>query len=301
MYKKEVQRIKRSMKRYAKQGYQFSVMESYFPTPKRITRKAIKNLQSYKGVKIRNLGNLVQNTVNNSVQNVQKLAKTELYNTPFVEDKIVQSTEDEVVADYKVLAHVQINNLYSELDNFPSEIKSFLVQQFDDIMYKAGLNAVEEYGLDIDTSDINAVREEGKVYLSMAIQNSPSLIFHIQNSGYGSWQAIADYCSTIVNELSDLGVLGRIEQLELEDLFEMQLGFYESNAQLRKAQKKEERRRIRKEIKQIRKAGVTYKHGKEYYSSTKLAERTKRLQQANAENVAKMSDEEFKRWAKGYR
>lgn len=271
MYQKEVKRIQRSMRRYAKQGYEFGSFESYFPQPKRITRKAIQELQSYKGVRIRNL-------------NIN-----------------VQAEEDETVADYKVLAHVQINNLYSELDNFPSEIKSFLVQQFDDIMYKAGLNAVEEYGLDIDTSDINAVREEGKVYLSMAIQNSPSLIFHIQNSGYGSWQAIADYCSTIVNELSDLGVLGRSEQLELEDLFEMQLGFYENNAQLRKSRKKEERRQRREEIKRLRKLGTEYKNGKAYYSTSKLAERTKRLQQANAEKVAKMSDEEFKRWAKGYR
>lgn len=301
MYQREFQRINRSMKRYAKQGYQFSAMESYFPTPKRITRKAIKNLQGYKGVKIRNLGTLVQQVVNENKPNVQKISKSELSNESIVENNILQSSTDEEVADYKVLAHIQINNLYAELDNFPSEIKSFLVQQFDDIMYKAGLNAVEEYALDIDTLDPNAVREEGKVYLSMAIQNSPSLIFHIQNSGYGSWQAIADYCSTIVNELSDLGVLGRSERLELEDLFEMQLGFYENNAQLRKTRKKEERRRIREEIKRIRKAGVTYKNGKEYYSSTKLAERTKRLQQVKAENVAKMSNEEFKRWAKGYR
>lgn len=271
MYQKEVKRIQRSMHRYAKQGYEFGSFESYFPQPKRITRKAIQELQSYKGVRIRNL-------------NIN-----------------VQAEEDETVVDYKVLAHVQINNLYAELDNFPSEIKSFLVQQFDDIMYKAGLNAIDEYDLDTDILDPNAVREEGKVYLAMAIQNSPSLIYHIQNSGYGSWQAIADYCSNIVNELGDLGVLAPSEKLELEDLFEMQLGFYENNAQLRKAQKKEERRRRREEIKRLRKAGVTYKGGKEYYSTSKLAERTKRLQQVNAEKVAKMSDEEFKRWSKGYR
>lgn len=293
MYQKEVQRISRSMKRYAKQGYEFSSMETYFPKPKRISRKAIKELQSYKGIRIRNLGNLVQSDNSTLHQNVRKLAKAELSNSTSVEN-----TE---VADYKVLAHVQINNLYSELDNFPSEIKSFLVQQFDDIMYKAGLNAIEEYNLDIDTSDINAVREEGKVYLSMAIQNKPSLIYHIQNSGYGSWQAIADYCSNIVNELSDLGVLERMEKDELEDLFEMQLGFYENNAQLRKTRKKEERRRIRDEIKRLRKAGVEYKHGQASYSTSKLAERTKRLQQVNAESIAKMSDEEFRRWAKGYR
>lgn len=271
MYQKEVKRIQRSMRRYAKQGYEFGSFESYFPQPRRITRKAIQELQSYKGVRIRNL-------------NIN-----------------VQAEEDETVVDYKVLAHVQINNLYAELDNFPSEIKSFLVQQFDDIMYKVGLNAIDEYDLDTDILDPNAVREEGKVYLAMAIQNSPSLIYHIQNSGYGSWQAIADYCSNIVNELGDLGVLAPSEKLDLEDLFEMQLGFYENNAQLRKAQKKEERRRIREEIKRLRKAGVTYKGGKEYYSTSKLAERTKRLQQVNAEKVAKMSDEEFKRWSKGYR
>lgn len=271
MYQKEVKRIQRSMRRYAEQGYEFGSFESYFPQPKRITRKAIQELQSYKGVRIRNLGTSVQ------------------------------PEEYETVADYKVLAHVQINNLYEELDNFPSEIKSFLVEQFDDIMYKAGLNAIGEYDLDVDVYDINAIREAGKVYLSMAIQNSPSLIYHIQNSGYGSWQAIADYCSTIVNELTDLGVLARSEQLQLEDLFEMQLGFYESNAQLRKSRKKEERRQRREEIKRLRKLGTEYKHGKEYYSSSKLAERTKKLQQVNAENVAKMSDEEFKRWAKGYR
>lgn len=271
MYQKEVKRIQRSMRRYAEQGYEFGSFESYFPQPKRITRKAIQELQSYKGVRIRNLGTSVQ------------------------------PEEYETVADYKVLAHVQINNLYEELDNFPSEIKSFLVEQFDDIMYKAGLNAIGEYDLDVDVFDINAIREEGKVYLSMAIQNSPSLIYHIQNSGYGSWQGIADYCSTIVNELTDLGVLARSEQRQLEDLFEMQLGFYENNAQLRKSRKKAERRQIREEIKRLRKLGTEYKHGKEYYSSSKLAERTKKLQQVNAENVAKMSDEEFKRWAKGYR
>lgn len=302
MYRKEVQRINRSMKRYAKQGYQFSAMETYFPTPKRITRKTIKNLQSYKGIKIRNLGNLVQSDTNTINQNVQKLAKTELSNSSFVEDEIVQTSKDEDVADYKVLARIQIDNLYSELDNFPSELKSFLVQQFDDIMYKAGLNAIETYGLDdIDINDINAVRDEGKIYLAMAIQNSPSLVYHIQNSGYGSWQAIADYCSMIVNELDDLGVLGTSERMELEDLFEMQLGFYENNAQLRKARKKEERRKIREEIKRLRKAGIEYKNGKASYSTSKLAERTKRLQQVNAESIAKMSDEEFRRWAKGYR
>ena len=271
MYQKEVKRIQRSMRRYAKQGYEFGSFESYFPQPKRITRKAIQELQSYKGARIRNLGTSVQ------------------------------PEEDETVADYKVLAHVQINNLYSELDNFPSEISSFIKQQFEDMTYRAGLNAIEEYNLDIDTSDINAVREEGKVYVSMAIQNRPSLIYHIQNSGYGSWQAIVDYCSNIINELADMGVLGGFEKDELEDMFEMQLGFYESNAQLRKEQKKAERRQRREEIKRLRKLGTEYKHGKEYYSSTKLAERTKKLQQANAENVAKMSDEEFKRWAKGYR
>lgn len=271
MYQKEVKRIQRSMRRYAKQGYEFGSFESYFPAPKRVTRKAIKELQSYKGIRVRNLGTNVQ------------------------------AEEVEEVADYRVLARIQVNNLYEELDNFPSEISSFIKQQFDDMMYRAGLNAIEEYGLDIDTSNINAVRAEGQVYLSMAIQNRPSLIYHIQNSGYGSWQAIVDYCSTIIQELADLGVLGNFEADELEDMFEMQLGFYEQNVELRKAQKKEERRQIREQIKQIRKAGVTYKHGKEYYSSTKLAERTKRLQQANAENVAKMSNEEFKRWAKGYR
>ena len=84
-------------------------------------------------------------------------------------------------------------------------------------------------------------------------------------------------------------------------MFEMQLGFYEYNEGLRKAQKKEERRQRREEIKRIRKEGIKWKSGKAYYTSNGLAERTKRLQQANAENVAKMSDEEFKRWAKGYR
>lgn len=271
MYQKEVKRIQRSMRRYVKQGYEFGSFESYFPVPKRVTRKAIKELQSYKGVRVRNLGTNVQ------------------------------AEEVEEVADYRVLARIQVNNLYEELDNFPSEISSFIKQQFDDMMYRAGLNAIEEYGLDIDTSNINAVRAEGQVYLSMAIQNRPSLIYHIQNSGYGSWQAIIDYCSTIIQELADLGVLGKFETDELEDMFEMQLGFYEQNAELRKAQKKEERRQRREEIKRLRKLGTEYKHGKEYYSSTKLAERTKRLQQANAENVAKMSDEEFKRWAKGYR
>lgn len=271
MYQKEVKRIQKSMRRYAKQGYEFGSFESYFPQPKRITRKAIQELQSYKGVRIRNL-------------NIN-----------------VQAEEDETVVDYKVLAHVQINNLYAELDNFPSEIKSFLVQQFDDIMYKAGLNADEEYNLGIDTSDPNAVREEGKVYLAMAIQNRPSLIYHIQNSGYGSWQAIADYCSTIVNELSDLGVLATSERLELEDLFEMQLGFYENNAQQRKLRRQEERRQRRKEIERMKRAGTTYKDGERHFSPSKLAERTKRLQQVNAESIAKMSDEEFNRWKKGYR
>ena len=187
------------------------------------------------------------------------------------------------------------------MDNFPSEIRAFLVQQFDSMMYTSGLNAIETYDLNIDTDDINAVRDEGKIYLSMAIQNRPSLVYYIQNSGYDSWQAIMEYCSNIINELDDLGVLGPGEKSDLEDLFEMQLGFYENNAQLRKSRKKEERRQRREEIKRLRKLGTEYKHGKEYYSSTKLAERTKRLQQANAENVAKMSDEEFKRWAKGYR
>lgn len=271
MYQKEVKRIQRSMRRYAKQGYEFGSFESYFPQPKRVTRKAIKELQSYKGVRIRNL-------------NIN-----------------VQAEENEEVADYRVLAHVQINNLYEELDNFPSEISSFIKQQFEDMMYKAGLNAIETYNLKIDTDDINAVREEGKVYLSMAIQNMPSLVYHIQNSGYGSWEAIIDYCSTIIQELSDLGVLGNFEADELEDMFEMQLGFYESNAQLREEQKKAERRQRRKEIERIKRLGTEYKNGERHFSTSKLAERTKRLQQANAENVAKMSDEEFKRWAKGYR
>ena len=271
MYQKEVKRIQRSMRRYAKQGYEFGSFESYFPKPKRITRKAIQELQSYKGVRIKNLSTSVQ------------------------------AEEDETVADYRTLARIQIDNLYSELDNFPSEIRAFLVQQFDSMMYTSGLNAIETYDLNIDTDDINAVRDEGKIYLSMAIQNRPSLVYYIQNSGYDSWQAIMEYCSNIINELDDLGVLGPGEKSDLEDLFEMQLGFYENNAQLRKSRKKEERRQRREEIKRLRKLGTEYKHGKEYYSSTKLAERTKRLQQANAENVAKMSDEEFKRWAKGYR
>lgn len=271
MYQKEVKRIQRSMRRYAKQGYEFGSFESYFPQPKRITRKAIQELQSYKGVRVRNLGTNVQ------------------------------AEEVEEVADYRTLARIQINNLYSELDNFPSEIRAFLVQQFDSMMYTSGLNAIEEYGLDIDITDINAVRDEGKIYLSMAIQNRPSLVYYIQNSGYDSWQAIMEYCSNIINEFDDLGVLGPGEKSDLEDMFEMQLGFYENNAQLRKSRKKEERRQRREEIKRLRKLGTEYKHGKEYYSSSKLAERTKRLQQANAENVAKMSDEEFKRWAKGYR
>lgn len=271
MYQKEVKRIQRSMRRYAKQGYEFGSFESYFPSPKRVTRKAIKELQSYKGVRVRNLGTNVQ------------------------------AEEVEEVADYRVLARIQVNNLYEELDNFPSEISSFIKQQFDDMMYRAGLNAIDEYDLDIDTSNINAVRAEGQVYLSMAIQNRPSLIYHIQNSGYGSWEAIIDYCSTIIQELADLGVLAKFETDELEDMFEMQLGFYEYNAGLRKAQKKEERRQRREEIKRIRKEGIKWKSGKAYYTSNGLAERTKRLQQANAENVAKMSDEEFKRWAKGYR
>lgn len=285
MYQKEIKRIQRSMRRYAKQGYEFATMETYFPRPKRITRKKIEELKHYKGISIRNLGTLVQE---------------ETSPIDISEPNNVQQTNEEM-PDYTDLARVQMDNLYSELDNFPAEIKSFLVQQFDDIMYSIGLNAIEEYNENINTDNEQAVREYGRTFLAMTLQNRPSLIFYIQNSGYGSWQAIKEYCSDIINELSDLGVLGESEKDELEDLFEMQLGYYENMSINRKAQRKAEREQAREQIRKIHKAGVEYKNGHAYYSQQALAKRMKKLQQIDTEKIAKMSLEEFNRWKKGYR
>lgn len=284
LYQKEIKRIQRSMRRYAKQGYEFATMETYFPQPKRITRKKIEELKHYKGISIRNLGTLVQES--------SPIDTHELNN--------VKQTNEEI-PDYTDLARVQMDNLYSELDNFPTEIKSFLVQQFDDIMYSIGLNAIEKYNENINTDNEQIVREYGRTFLAMTLQNRPSLIFYIQNSGYGSWQAIKEYCSDIINELSDLGVLGEIEKDELEDLFEMQLGYYENMSINRKAQRKAEREQAREQIKKIHKAGVEYKNGHAYYSQQALAKRMKKLQQIDTEKIAKMSLEEFNRWKKGYR
>lgn len=285
LYQKEIKRIQRSMRRYAKQGYEFATMETYFPQPKRITRKKIEELKHYRGISIRNLGTLVQE---------------ETSPIDISEPNNVQQTNEEI-PDYTDLARVQMDNLYSELDNFPAEIKSFLVQQFDDIMYSIGLNAIEEYDENINTDDEQAVREYGRIFLAMTLQNRPSLIFYIQNSGYGSWQAIKEYCSDIINELSDLGVLGESEKDELEDLFEMQLGYYENMSINRKAQRKAEREQAREQIRKIRKAGSEYKNGHVYYSQAALAKRMKKLQEIDTEKIAKMSLEEFNRWKKGYR
>lgn len=285
LYQKEIKRIQRSMRRYAKQGYEFASMETYFPQPKRITRKKIEELKHYKGISIRNLGSLVQ-------EETSPIAISELNN-------VKQTNEN--IPNYTDLARVQMDNLYSELDNFPAEIKSFLTQQFDDIMYSIGLNAIEEYDENIDTDNEQAVREYGRTFLAMTLQNRPSLIFYIQNSGYGSWQAIKEYCSDIINELSDLGVLGSSEKDELEDLFEMQLGYYENTAINRKAKRKVEREQAREQIRKIHKAATEYKNGKEYYSQAVLARRMKKLQQIDTEKIAKMSLEEFNKWKKGYR
>lgn len=285
LYQKEIKRIQRSMRRYAKQGYEFASMETYFPQPKRITRKKIEELKHYKGISIRNLGSLVQ-------EETSPIDISELNN-------VKQTNEN--IPNYEDLARVQMDNLYSELDNFPTEIKSFLTQQFDDIMYSIGLNAIEEYEENFDTDNEQAVREYGRTFLAITLQNRPSLIFYIQNSGYGSWQAIKEYCSDIINELSDLGVLGSIEKDELEDLFEMQLGYYENAAINRKAKRKAEREQVREQIRKIHKAGVEYKNGHAYYSQAALARRMKKLQQIDAEKIAKMSLEEFNKWKKGYR
>lgn len=267
LYQKEIKRIKRSMRRYAKQGYEFGSMESYFTAPKRITRKAIQELQRYKGKSIRDLA--------------------------------INSTNDkENIPTFRDLAVVQIDNLYAEFDNFPSEIRSFLVQQFDRMIEQAGLNAIEENDLDVDTSDLSLVREIGKEYLAPILQKKQSFIYYIQNSGYDSWQAIREFCSDVVNELKNIGVLGSSEADELDDMFEMQLGMYEGQANIRKAQRKSERDKVRRELKKKLREGTKYKNGERVYSPQQIAERMNELKQEDMQRIAKMSNEEFNKFKK---
>lgn len=292
LYQKQIERVRRSMQRYAKQGYIFRELNDYFPTPKRITQSVLKNLQSFKGKKIRDLGVKDTKEYQDFVNEVEN---------PAQETYIESTPETENIANYGDISRIQIENLYAELDNFPAEIKTFLVQQFEDIMYRAGLNAINENEYNVDTNDIQAVKEVGKIYISSVLQDNTSLIYYIQNSGYDSYQAIREYCSDIVNKLEDIGVLGASEKDELDDMFEMQLGFYETMSRQRKASRKAERQRINREIKKIREQGVKYKNGKAIYSPQYFAERTKKLQQMETEKINKMSNEEFAKWARGYK
>lgn len=268
LYQRELQRIQRSMRRYAKQGYEFGSMDSYFTTPKRITRKAIEELQRYKGKSIRDLA--------------------------------IKSTNDneESIPSFRDLAVVQIDNLYAEFDNFPSEIRSFLVQQFDKMIEQAGLNAIEENDLNVDTTNLALVREIGKEYLAPILQKKQSFIYYIQNSGYDSWQAIREFCSDVVNELKNIGVLGSSEADELDDMFEMQLGLYEGQAQIRKAQRKSERDKVRRELKKKLQQGTKYKNGERVYSPQQIAQRMNELNQEDMQRIAKMSNEEFNKFKK---
>lgn len=285
MYQKEMQRIQRSMRRYAKQGYEFASMDTYFPTPKRITRKAIKELQAYRGKSIRDLGEIPQ----------------QLADDKYTNEKIQEQLEEEYSPTYQDVARIQIQNLYEELENFPADVRDFIKEQFEDALYKAGLNMIDEYDLDVDWHNPNEVRAVAYPYFADIISRKQSFVYYIQNSGYGSWEAIQNYCSDVINEMKDMGIIGQFEVNELNDRFEMELGFFESNAIARKEQRKAERQQRREEIKRIRQAGVKYKHGKAYYSPQALAERTKRLKEVDGERIANMSTEEFEKWKKGYR
>lgn len=285
MYQKEVQRIQRSMRRYAKQGYEFASMDTYFPKPKRITRKAIKELQAYRGKSIRDLGEIPQQVTSNKYTN----------------EKIQEQLEEEYSPTYQDVARIQIQNLYEELENFPADVRDFIKEQFDDALYKAGINMINEYGLNIDIDNISEVRAVAYSYFSDIISRKQGFVYYIQNSGYGSWEAIQNYCSDVINEMQDMGIIGQIEADELNDRFEMELGFFESNAVARKEQRKAERQRYKEQIKAMRRAGMKYKNGKEYYSPQALAERTKRLKEVDGERIANMSTEEFEKWKKGYR
>lgn len=267
LYQRELQRIQRSMRRYAKQGYEFGSMESYFTVPKRITRKAIQELQRYRGKSIRDLA-------------------------------ISSTNDEENIPTFRDLAVVQIDNLYAEFDNFPSEIRSFLVQQFDRMIEQAGLNAIEDNDLDVDTIDLSLVREIGKEYLAPILQKKQSFIYYIQNSGYDSWQAIREFCSDVVNELKNIGVLGNLEADELDDMFEMQLGLYEGQANIRKAQRKSERDKLRREMKKKLQQGTKYKNGERIFSPQQIAERMNELNQEDMQRIAKMSNEEFNKFKK---
>lgn len=282
LYQMQLKRIQRSMHRYAKQGYKFGSMESYFPRPKRITRKAIKELERYKGKSIRNLA--IGSTNDETISTIRETH--------------VSTNDEENIPSFRDLAVVQIDNLYAEFDNFPSEIRSFLVQQFDRMIEQAGLNAIEDNDLDVDTTDLSLVREIGKEYLAPILQKKQSFIYYIQNSGYDSWQAIREFCSDVVNELRNIGVLGNHEADELDDMFEMQLGLYEGQAKIRKAQRKSERDKLRREMKKKLQQGTKYKNGERIFSPQQIAERMNELNQEDMQRIAKMSNEEFNKFKK---